>query len=55
VLTILLDRGIIATNVFSALVLMAVVTTMLAMPLARLALRARAPDLAASEADAPVT
>ena len=54
VLTILLDRGIIATNVFSALVLMAVVTTMLAMPLARLALRARAQDLAASEADAPV-
>ena len=54
VLTILLDRGIIATNVFSALVLMAVVTTMLAMPLARLALRARVQDLAASEADAPV-
>jgi Kef-type K+ transport system membrane component KefB len=54
VLTILFDRGIIATNVFSALVLMAVVTTMLAMPLARLALRARAQDLAASEADAPV-
>src|SRR5438105_4663075 len=39
VLTILLDRGIIATNVFSALVLMAVLTTMLAMPLTRLALR----------------
>src|SRR5258708_39148773 len=39
VLTILLDRGIIATNVFSALVLMAALTTMLAMPLTRLALR----------------
>jgi Kef-type K+ transport system membrane component KefB len=38
VLTILLDSGIIATNVFSALVLMAVLTTMLAMPLARLGL-----------------
>ena len=30
VLTVLLDRGIITTNVFSALVLMAVLTTMLA-------------------------
>ena len=39
VLTILLDRGIITTNVFSALVLMGVLTTMLAMPLTRLALR----------------
>jgi Kef-type K+ transport system membrane component KefB len=38
VLTILLDRGIITTNVFSALVLMAVLSTMLAMPLTRLAL-----------------
>lgn len=38
VLTILLDRGIIASSVFSALVLMGVVTTMLAMPLTRLAL-----------------
>ena len=38
VLTILLDRGIITTNVFSALVLMGVLTTMLAMPLTRLAL-----------------
>jgi Kef-type K+ transport system membrane component KefB len=47
VLTILLDRGIIATNVFSALVLMAVLTTMLAMPLTRLALRWSAQDLAA--------
>jgi Kef-type K+ transport system membrane component KefB len=48
VLTILLDRGIIATNVFSALVLMAVLTTMLAMPLTRLALHWGAPDLAAA-------
>ena len=38
VLTILLDRGIITTNVFSALVLMGVLTTMLAMPLTRFAL-----------------
>ncbi len=38
VLTILLDRGIITANVFSALVLMGVLTTMLAMPLTRLAL-----------------
>src|SRR5262249_40569551 len=35
VLTILLDGGIISVNVFSALILMAVVTTALAMPLAR--------------------
>ncbi|MGE5268393.1 MAG: cation:proton antiporter [Thiohalocapsa sp.] len=39
VLTILLDRGIISQNVFSALVLMGVLTTMLAMPLTRLAQR----------------
>ena len=38
VLTVLLDAGIISTNVFAALVLMAVVTTALAMPLARLVL-----------------
>src|SRR5258708_33932105 len=44
VLTILLDRGIIATNVFSALVLMAVLTTMRAMPLTRLALRGGAEE-----------
>ncbi len=50
VLTILLDRGIIGTNVFSALVLMAVLTTMLAMPLTRLALLWSAPDSAASDA-----
>jgi Kef-type K+ transport system membrane component KefB len=50
VLTILLDRGIIGTNIFSALVLMAVLTTMLAMPLARLALRRSTPDLAISAA-----
>jgi len=51
VLTILLDRGIIGTNVFSALVLMAVLTTMLAMPLTRLALLWSAPDSAASDAE----
>jgi Kef-type K+ transport system membrane component KefB len=39
VLTILLDRGIITGNTFSALTLMAVMTTLLAMPLARLGLR----------------
>jgi len=50
VLTILLDRGIIGTNVFSALVLMAVLTTMLAMPLARLGLRWSTQDLAVSAA-----
>ena len=44
VLTILLDRGIITANTFSALVLMAVLTTMLAMPLTRLVLRWSAPD-----------
>ena len=44
VLTILLDRGIVTTNVFSALVLMAVLTTMLAMPLTRFALRRSAQD-----------
>jgi hypothetical protein len=38
VLTILLDAGIISVNVFSALVLMGLVSTALAMPLARLAL-----------------
>src|SRR5260370_14593511 len=38
VLTILLDRGIITTNVFSALVLMCVLTSLLAMPLSTLAL-----------------
>jgi K+:H+ antiporter len=38
VLTILLDRGIVAPSVFSALVLMGVLTTMLAMPLTRLVL-----------------
>jgi len=39
VLTIFLDRGIVTTNVFSALVLMGVLTTMLTMPLTRLARR----------------
>ena len=38
VLTILVDGGIISTNVFSALILMAVVSTALAMPLTRLML-----------------
>jgi len=38
VLTILLDMGIISLNVFAALILMAVVSTALAMPLARLML-----------------
>jgi Kef-type K+ transport system membrane component KefB len=38
VLTILMDEGIISANVFAALVLMAVVSTGLAMPLVRLAL-----------------
>jgi len=38
VLTILLDAGIISANVFAALVLMAVVSTALAMPLARVML-----------------
>jgi Kef-type K+ transport system membrane component KefB len=41
VLKVLLDAGIIPANVFSALVLMAVVSTALAMPLARLALGQR--------------
>jgi Kef-type K+ transport system membrane component KefB len=50
VLTILLDRGIIGSNVFSALVLMAVLTTMLAMPLARLGLRHGKTRLAVSAA-----
>ena len=39
VLTILLDRGVITPSVFSALVLMGVITTVLAMPLTRLAQR----------------
>jgi Kef-type K+ transport system membrane component KefB len=38
ILTVLLDRGIITGNTFSALTLMAVITTLLAMPLARLGL-----------------
>jgi Kef-type K+ transport system membrane component KefB len=38
VLTVLLDAGIISVNAFSALVLMAVVSTALAMPMARLML-----------------
>jgi Kef-type K+ transport system membrane component KefB len=39
VLTVLLDKGIITPNAFSALTLMAVITTLLAMPLARFGLR----------------
>jgi len=41
VLTILLDAGIISANVFAALILMAVVSTALAMPLARMMLAPR--------------
>jgi Kef-type K+ transport system membrane component KefB len=39
VLTVLLERGVISTNAFSALTLTAVFTTLLAMPLARIGLR----------------
>jgi Kef-type K+ transport system membrane component KefB len=45
VLTILLDAGIISANVFAALILMAVVSTALAMPLARLMLARDAPPV----------
>lgn len=38
VLTVLLDRGVITSNAFSALTLVAVITTFLAMPLARIGL-----------------
>jgi Kef-type K+ transport system membrane component KefB len=41
VLAILLDAGVISANVFGELILMAVVTTVLAMPGARLMLRLR--------------
>jgi Kef-type K+ transport system membrane component KefB len=45
VLTVLLDAGIISPNVFAALILMALVSTALAMPLARLVLAQEAvPD-----------
>ncbi len=54
VLTILLDRGIIGTNVFSALVLMAVLTTMLAMPLTRLALHYEHRKRAAGSGGRPI-
>jgi Kef-type K+ transport system membrane component KefB len=54
VLTILLDRGIITTNVFSALVLMGVLTTMLAMPLTRLALRLEHQKAAPASARRPI-
>jgi Kef-type K+ transport system membrane component KefB len=46
VLTILMDNGIISANIFSALVLMAVVSTALAMPLARLVLAREAMPVA---------
>jgi len=39
VLTILLDAGIIGKNVFSALILMAVISTAIVMPLTRALLR----------------
>ena len=59
VLTILLDAGIISANVFAALILMAVVSTALAMPLARLFLArasrrcaAGAPSSAAAQLNA---
>jgi Kef-type K+ transport system membrane component KefB len=51
VLTVLLDRGVISTSAFSALTLMAVITTLLAMPLARLGLRWIMPEARASTAD----
>jgi len=38
VLTILLDAGIISANVFAALILMAIVSTVFAMPVARMML-----------------
>jgi Kef-type K+ transport system membrane component KefB len=54
VLTVLLDSGIITTNVFSALVLMAVLSTMLAMPLTRLALRQKDQEAPAGSAGRPI-
>ena len=54
VLTILLDRGIITTNVFSALVLMGVLTTMLAMPMTRLALHHEHRKATAGAAGRPI-
>ena len=54
VLTILLDRGIITTNVFSALVLMGVLTTMLAMPMTRLALHLEHRKATAGSAGRPI-
>jgi Kef-type K+ transport system membrane component KefB len=48
VLTVLLDAGIISPRIFAAMILMAVVSTALAMPLARLALARR------SEKRAPI-
>ena len=54
VLTVLLDRGVISANTFSALTLVAVIATLLAMPLARLGLRHRSPaPLVAAPQTAP--
>ena len=50
VLTILLDLKVISANAFSALTLMAVITTLLAMPLARIGLRLADRDRAAAAA-----
>jgi hypothetical protein len=55
VLTILLDAGIISGNVFSALIMMAVVSTALAMPLTRLMLAqgSRATQMSSSRSGLP--
>ena len=53
VLTVLLDRGIITANTFSALTLTAVMTTLLAMPLARLGLCHKNRKAAAGSAARP--
>ena len=55
VLTVLLDLGIISTNAFSALTLMAVITTLLAMPLARLGMHFGDRNRGAAPAAAPTT
>jgi Kef-type K+ transport system membrane component KefB len=54
VLTILLDAGIISANVFAALILMAVVSTALAMPLARVMLTERTGRRSAEPTGLPV-
>jgi hypothetical protein len=53
VLTILLDAGIISANVFAALILMAVISTALAMPLARMMLIQRTGQRNAEPAGLP--